>query len=140
MVYNGKVKFEGLKIKDSSIVLDSYTFQVNSLQREYTIGRAGDCDMQVSFPYSNAFGISRHHCVLVNEENGLYLRDDSSSKGTFVDGRRLSDGELVLLTQGSLVGLGEVCRYKVRLDKDESWKRNGNHGLFGLARKLLKIR
>ena len=139
MGYIEKISFQGLRIKDSSIVLDNHIFQVNSSQREYTIGRASDCDMQISFPYSNAFGISRHHCVLVNEEDGVYLRDDSSSKGTFIDGRRLMQGELAALTQNSLVGLGEVCKYRVRLEKDESWKRNGNCGLLGRIRKLLKV-
>ena len=139
MAYNGKVMFEGQVVGNTSIVLKTHTFQVSSSQREYTIGRAGDCDMQISFPYSDAFGISRHHCILLNEEDGLYLRNDSSSKGTFVDGRRLGEGELVLLTHRSLVGLGEVCKYRMRLENNTNGRGNGNHGLLGLARKLLKI-
>ena len=48
----------------------------------YTIGRSVDCDLVVN----NAF-ISRIHAFLEERETGLWLIDNQSANGTFVNSR-----------------------------------------------------
>lgn len=61
---------------------------------EFVIGRAGDCDLQIQHPL-----VSRHHCVLTIEEDGVFVRDLQSSNGTGVNNqplvgpRRIRDGD-----------------------------------------------
>jgi pSer/pThr/pTyr-binding forkhead associated (FHA) protein len=54
----------------------------------YVIGRADDCDIQLSGgPY--LLGVSRHHCVLALEPGSLRVRDLGSRNGTFVNGENI---------------------------------------------------
>lgn len=52
---------------------------------EFVIGRAGDCNLQLRNPL-----ISRHHCVLKLEDDGVYVCDLGSSNGTGVNNQRLA--------------------------------------------------
>jgi pSer/pThr/pTyr-binding forkhead associated (FHA) protein len=54
----------------------------------YVLGRADDCDIQLSGgPY--LLGVSRHHCVLALEPGSLRVRDLGSRNGTFVNGENI---------------------------------------------------
>jgi eukaryotic-like serine/threonine-protein kinase len=54
----------------------------------YIIGRADDCDIQLSGgPY--LLGVSRHHCLLALEPGSLRVRDLGSRNGTFVNGENV---------------------------------------------------
>ena len=50
---------------------------------EYTLGRAGDCSVQVPDGLSL---ISRHHCRLVVEAPSVHVQDLGSLNGTYVNG------------------------------------------------------
>jgi pSer/pThr/pTyr-binding forkhead associated (FHA) protein len=52
---------------------------------KFFVGRAEDCHLR---PGSDL--VSRHHCVLMIEENLVIVRDFGSKNGTYVNGERLS--------------------------------------------------
>lgn len=51
--------------------------------------------------------VSRRHAYIVREQDNFYLSDDSSTNGTFVNGRRLEVGEQLLLSHGDGVVLAD---------------------------------
>jgi pSer/pThr/pTyr-binding forkhead associated (FHA) protein len=54
----------------------------------YIVGRADDCDIQLSEgPF--LLGVSRHHCVLALDPPSLRVRDLGSRNGTFVNGESI---------------------------------------------------
>jgi hypothetical protein len=56
----------------------------------------------------NDKSISREHAIIVQKEGRLYLRDNASTAGTFLNGRRLKPGEELLLRHNDLIGFGEI--------------------------------
>src|SRR5687767_3878190 len=50
--------------------------------------------------------VSRHHATAWVADGRLYLRDENSSNGTLVNGRRLAPGETVTLQPGDQLQLG----------------------------------
>jgi hypothetical protein len=56
----------------------------------------------------NDKSVSREHTVLVQKEGRLYVRDNASTAGTFLNGKRLRPGEELLLRHNDLVGFGEI--------------------------------
>ncbi len=48
----------------------------------FFIGRAADCDLQVTSPY-----VSKYHCVLVVDGDRVFVRDLESHNGTQVNGQ-----------------------------------------------------
>ncbi|MFN8486823.1 MAG: FHA domain-containing protein [Caldilineaceae bacterium] len=56
----------------------------------------------------NDKSISREHAVIVQKEGRLYLRDNASTAGTFLNGKRLQPGEELLLRHNDLASFGEV--------------------------------
>lgn len=72
------------------------------------IGR--DEGARIRIPKPN---VSRRHCELaINEEDELVVRDLKSSNGTYVNGERITERELV---PGDLLTVGE-CVFVVRID------------------------
>ncbi|MGD9645905.1 MAG: FHA domain-containing protein [Pirellulales bacterium] len=71
--------------------------EIRLLGSKFLIGRAEDCHLR---PKSDL--ISRHHCVLLLEEQSLTVRDLGSRNGTLVNGERVS-GERELVTGDTLV-------------------------------------
>ena len=57
----------------------------------------------------NDKAISREHAVLIQKEGRIYLRDNASSAGTYLNWRRLQPGEELLLRHNDLIGFGEIC-------------------------------
>lgn len=66
------------------------------------VGRGQDCDVVLDDD-----SVSRHHAELFRDDRGLYrVRDLGSANGTFVDGQRPQDGEL--LPDGARLRFGDV--------------------------------
>jgi predicted component of type VI protein secretion system len=66
------------------------------------IGREEDCHLRPESEF-----VSRHHCVLLLDDYTLRIRDLGSKNGTFVNGRRLSTGETILLHDDT-ISIGEM--------------------------------
>lgn len=72
--------------------------------------------------------ISRQHAVLVQEGTELYLRDNYSTLGTYLNGHELSSGDEFLIRHKDLIGFGpllfeyrqEVCVDQYEMITDES--------------------
>jgi S1-C subfamily serine protease len=52
--------------------------------------------------------VSRKHCLFFMRGNDLFIHDESSTNGTFVNGRQLNPGEDASLCSGAEVKLGSV--------------------------------
>lgn len=73
---------------------------------QITLGRASACRCQVEVP-----GVSRLHAVLVRKANrGVYLVDLGSRRGTFLNGKRVTDE--VLLMDGDRISLGNKVEFE----------------------------
>jgi hypothetical protein len=72
-----------------------------------TIGRSGDCDVQVDDTY-----ISSRHARLANDDGDLTIEDLGSTNGTYVN-QELLQGRL-LLERGDIVQLGGVLFEVIR--------------------------
>jgi pSer/pThr/pTyr-binding forkhead associated (FHA) protein len=69
---------------------------------KFLIGREVDCHLR-----SDSGSVSRHHCVLLLDEYTLRIRDLGSKNGTYVNGRRIGTGELILL-HGDIVSVASL--------------------------------
>jgi pSer/pThr/pTyr-binding forkhead associated (FHA) protein len=78
------------------------TATVDVSQGRFLMGRGTDCDLRSQSPF-----VSRHHCVLLSEEDGLHIRDVGSKHGTIVNGRTIGRDEPVLAS-GDVICLGEI--------------------------------
>lgn len=78
------------------------------LQRDVTvIGRREDCDLRI--PLTE---VSRKHCRLVKDPNGLRLEDLGSSNGTFHNGSRIQES---MVQPGDHMQIGPVT-FTVQID------------------------
>jgi len=66
---------------------------------KYVIGRQDDATIRIPLPV-----VSRHHCELVVDHDGVHARDLGSSNGTFRNFERITESEL---EAGDVLGLGE---------------------------------
>ena len=73
------------------------------------IGRSGDADVQIEDP-----SISRRHAELTQTQTGWTLVDLGSSRGTYLNNLRLSEGELAQVHDGDVLRFGD-CRFTVSL-------------------------
>jgi two-component system cell cycle response regulator len=89
--------------------------------RGTTLGRSADSSFQIS-----DITVSRQHALLSVDEIGtIYLRDDGSTNGTFVNGKRVTAYRQVSLNDGDRIQLGTSVVLKLaRLDpNDELFQR-----------------
>ena len=56
----------------------------------------------------NNKNISREHAVVIQKEGRLYLRDNASTAGTYLNWRQLKPGEELLLRNNDIVSFGEI--------------------------------
>ncbi len=63
--------------------------------------------------------VSKKQSILYVEEEGLYVEDNGSKHGTFVDGEKLDVGEKKLIKNGSVIGLSPYYELRVKIIKDE---------------------
>jgi hypothetical protein len=70
----------------------------------FTIGaRSGDMDLTVNLPQ-----LSGHHAtVQLFKAGNVFVKDENSTNGTFVDGRRLNPGERVAVKPGQTIRLSQ---------------------------------
>jgi two-component system, cell cycle response regulator len=89
--------------------------------RGTTLGRSADS----SFPISDITVSRQHAFVSVDDVGTVYLRDDGSTNGTFVNGKRVTPYRPVNLDDGDRIQLGTTVVLKVaRLDpNDELFQR-----------------
>ncbi len=76
----------------------------------FTVGaKAGEVDLAVGHP-----AVSGHHATVQLYRNGnIFVVDERSTNGTFVDGRRLGAGERVPVQPGQVIRLGAHVELKV---------------------------
>ncbi|MBI1348471.1 FHA domain-containing protein [bacterium] len=65
------------------------------------IGREQDCQVKLQDA-----AVSRHHCVLLQDDYAVRVRDLGSRNGTFLQGKRVS-GEQILLS-GDVLTIGQT--------------------------------
>lgn len=66
----------------------------------------------------NEKSISREHAVILQRGGRIYLRDDGSTSGTYLNGKRLNPGEDLLLRHNDLISFGQVV-YEFRLHGED---------------------
>jgi hypothetical protein len=72
----------------------------------FTIGRSRDCSFVLDYTE-----ISRLHARCYSDHLNVFLEDTGSTNGTFVNGRRLEDGEAYRLRAGDEVSFANICRW-----------------------------
>jgi len=77
-------------------------------QGEFIIGRAQGCHLKL-----NENSISRRHATLIRSTRGLYIRDDNSSLGTYVNNVRIYAP--VLLREHDVIQIGYEQVFEVIL-------------------------
>jgi eukaryotic-like serine/threonine-protein kinase len=101
--------------------------------RQCLIGRAPDCDIQLSLPNDLRFAnTSRHHCELDVDPPAVRVRDLGSRNGTWLNGERINQGapyledeaerqpgDFVPLKDGDVLGIG-MTTIRVRVAQPNS--------------------
>ncbi len=74
------------------------------IENQLIIGRAPSCN--IVFP-TDTQGVSSKHCVIVNNNGQLYIKDLESSYGTFLNGKtKLEPNKMVSINIGDRIALG----------------------------------
>src|SRR6185436_17884791 len=74
-----------------------------------TIGRVEDNTFQIAEP-----SVSSHHCEILLKGNDVVVKDLNSTNGTFVNGEKVAEAEIVL-KPGQVLRLGQI---EMRLETD----------------------
>jgi pSer/pThr/pTyr-binding forkhead associated (FHA) protein len=86
---------------------------VTLTQGTLRIGRSPRCDIRVENP-----GVSRHHATLFFDALGLRIRDEQSSNGLYVNGRRVHG--TAVLSSGDRLSIGsEECEVRMANEPSE---------------------
>lgn len=75
------------------------TYEVD--RETFIVGRASDCDIVI-----DNLNVSRHHAKISKQDGVYYLTDLRSNNGTFLNGKRLKEGDEPL-TFGDEIGIGK---------------------------------
>lgn len=67
----------------------------------FTLGRSRTSDIIINSPV-----VSSHHCEFLENGGLLFLRDNGSTNGTFVNGKRITHDTLI--AEGDLIEIGET--------------------------------
>jgi len=86
------------------------------LGEKCVIGRHGDCDLQLDDDT-----VSRHHALIISQDDGYYIEDMGSSNGTFVNGSevrraRLSHRDTIKLSHAVLMFKEHVASGETRVE------------------------
>ncbi len=71
------------------------------------IFRIGKANRGVDYHVSGNGAISRQHAIITKKDDGYYIKDNKSTNHTYVNGKELTEGEEVLLTNNSKICLGD---------------------------------
>lgn len=83
---------------------DKYTF---TFYDAVGIGRGKDGSMYEKYlPILSDGRVSKIHCAIIHKGDKLYLKDEGSRNGTFLNGERI--GEPEVLQRDDIIGLGET--------------------------------
>ncbi|GAE88445.1 FHA domain-containing protein [Acetivibrio straminisolvens] len=74
-----------------------------TLKKSVTIGRNDKNDIVIKDPF-----ISGIHAYIMVEDQSIRIKDMGSKNGTFVNGTRLNEGEIVSLKDGDNIKIGHV--------------------------------
>ena len=90
-----------LRCDKGALAGKSYT-----LKDKLVIGRdPAQCSVVFS---KDTAGVSRVHCTLSYNEKGVTVRDENSSNGTYIDGKRITPGVDVPFHRGHQLGIGSA--------------------------------
>ena len=112
---SGKNVRAGRKKRQWKIVLedidswDKYTF---TFYDTVGIGRGKDGSMYEKYlPVTGDGRVSKIHCVIIHKGDKLYLKDEGSRNGTYLNGERLEGP--VVIQRDDIIGVGE-SRFEVQ--------------------------
>ncbi len=91
----------------------------------FRIGRLDDLELTLPFQ-----SVSKRHAVLYVAEDGLYLRDLSSTNGTFVNRKRVSEA---IVEEGDILHFAEV-EFRIGRHAEGATQRNSDDGTLTLRR------
>lgn len=100
-----------IEVMTSSLAGRRFAFTSEDLRKGVMVGRAPDCNLR--FDGARDLKVSGHHALLEERNDGIYLRDQGSSNGLYVqkrrataEGTRVYDGyEINLGQEGALLRL-----------------------------------
>jgi pSer/pThr/pTyr-binding forkhead associated (FHA) protein len=73
------------------------------LVAKISIGRDSDNDIVVDNKLA-----SRHHAMIQKIKNAYFLKDENSTNGTFVNGKRIPNDKYVKLNPGDKITIGNM--------------------------------
>ena len=74
------------------------------LDHVVVVGRGRRCDVRIE-----SFRVSRRHCCLTLDRDGVLVRDLGSTNGTLINGQRVKEG---VLRPGDELSIAQ-CRYQL---------------------------
>lgn len=100
-----------VEVMTSSLAGKRFAYTSKDLRKGVLVGRAPDCNLR--FDGARDLKVSGHHALLEERKDGIYLRDQGSSNGLYVqkqrataEGTRVYDGfEINLGQEGALLRL-----------------------------------
>ncbi len=99
-------------------IRDSREAPVWVVEKHYTIGRAPDNLLVLDAPE-----IALHHASLMTTPQGIFLKDQHSSSGSFVNGQRITHKQIL---PGDLISLGHFELEVLSPGKDEQASKSAN--------------
>jgi hypothetical protein len=95
-----------------------YLVRVNTNERvmlRKEVFKIGKASIGVDYTVAGNGAISRQHAVIIRRDDVSYIKDNKSTNHTYVNDKRVEDGEEVILTHDSMIRLGdEEFVFKIR--------------------------
>ena len=88
----------------SACLINIKTGELYEIPNKYaTVGKGVEADCRIDEHY-----ISRRHSVITRSGNKYYIEDTNSTNGTYVNERKLEQGEIMELKNGDIVKLADI--------------------------------
>ncbi|HVX14534.1 MAG TPA: FHA domain-containing protein [Pirellulales bacterium] len=97
--------------------------EISIRNRRFLIGRADDCQLR-----ANSTQISRYHCAILVEEDGIWVRDYGSRNGTLVGETRVTERRQ--LANGDQLQVGPL-RFEVVIENEPASAQETRHSPAG---------
>lgn len=117
-----------LRVVQDNAECETLTF---SQPKQYSVGRAVDCDLQFSAEVGNK-DISRHHCIFSIDPPHIWIHDLGSKNGTYVNEERISPqlgNDPAELKEGDEVRIGHQVVHVHIEDQIPTGEFIGSHAL-----------